>query len=212
MHRARDFAKDTDGDAVVEAAILFPIMIMIFAALVLLAMYLPVRSTLQRATQYAATAIATGKSDAWLIYESGPMRFEWKTEKDNVYFSLFSEKLLTGEDEKKAEEIINHFEKKSLVGPRGKLDVEVGAVNYIVYKEIVVTATRSVSLRGDLFLDLSFVRFPGDLVITATSTAVVQNAEEFIRNVDIIVDAAAYFGLNVGEIGKLFSSVARVFG
>lgn len=45
---------DVRGDAVVEATILFPIIIMVFAGLVLLAMYLPTRAALQQATQYAA--------------------------------------------------------------------------------------------------------------------------------------------------------------
>ena len=51
--------RDTRGYAVVEATILFPIMMMIFAGLMLLAVYLPNRAVLQRATQYAATAMAT---------------------------------------------------------------------------------------------------------------------------------------------------------
>ena len=51
--------EDTRGDAVVEAAMLFPIIILICAALVLLSIYMPLRAAMQRSTQYAATAIAT---------------------------------------------------------------------------------------------------------------------------------------------------------
>ena len=40
--------------AVVEATILFPIIMMVFAGLVLLSVYLPTRTILQRGTQYAA--------------------------------------------------------------------------------------------------------------------------------------------------------------
>ena len=61
--------RDDKGDAVVEATILFPIIIMIFAGLVLLSMYLPTRANLQRATQYAATAMATERSDTWLRHD-----------------------------------------------------------------------------------------------------------------------------------------------
>ena len=41
-----DLWRDTEGYAVVEATFLFPIMIMIFAGVVLLAAYLPLRSSL----------------------------------------------------------------------------------------------------------------------------------------------------------------------
>ena len=66
MKKYTKFLADTKAYAVVEATILFPIIMMIFAGLVLLAMYLPTRAVLQQATQYAATALATEQSDTWL--------------------------------------------------------------------------------------------------------------------------------------------------
>lgn len=45
--------------AVVEATVLFPIIILICAALVLLSIYLPMRAAMQRSTQLAPSAIAT---------------------------------------------------------------------------------------------------------------------------------------------------------
>ena len=89
--------RDTRGDAVVEATILFPIIIMIFAGLVLLAMYLPTRAALQRATQYAATAIATERSDTWLRHDPDALEYYWIHDKDelgNVYGSVLGS--LTG--------------------------------------------------------------------------------------------------------------------
>ena len=56
--------KNETGSVIVEATILFPIMIMIFAGLVLLSMHLPARAQLQRATQYVATGMATARSDS----------------------------------------------------------------------------------------------------------------------------------------------------
>ena len=43
-------------------------------------------------------------------------------------------------------------------------------------------------------MDLSFVGFPKEIPITVTSTAVVQNGDEFIRNVDIVTDFIEYLG------------------
>ena len=71
----KEFISDTSGDAVVEATVLFPIMIMIFAALVLLSIYLPARAVLQRATQFAATALANEASDTWLFFDESSMSY-----------------------------------------------------------------------------------------------------------------------------------------
>ena len=55
--------KNTNAHAVVEATILFPIIMLVFAGLFLLSVYLPTRAILQRATQYAADGIATARSE-----------------------------------------------------------------------------------------------------------------------------------------------------
>jgi len=181
--------KDTNGDAVVEATILFPIMIMIFAALVLLAMYLPTRAALQRATQYAATAIATEKSDSWLFFdEKDAVDYYWKDKKEdlkNVYVAMFS----NGADiAAKGEDIVTKIEGRCLSSKAGVLSVDSHIVNRFIYKEASVTATRVFTMP----VDLTFVKFPNEIAVTVTSTAVVQNADEFVRNMDIAVDFVEY--------------------
>lgn len=183
MRNKTNIVKDTKGDAVVEAAIMFPIMIMIFAALFLLAVYLPTRATLQRATQFAATAIATEKSDAWLYFDTGDMRYYWENDKGNlmnVYEALFS----NGDVQDKGESIVERVEGRSLSSKSGTLEVECRIANKIVYKEVIVTATR----RFTTPVNLSFIGFPTEIPVTITSTAVVQNGEEFVRNMDMAVD------------------------
>ena len=77
MKRLRTLIADTRGDAAVEAAFLFPIIIMICAALVLLSVYLPLRAAMQRSTQFAATAIATERSDTWLRFDPDTLSYHW---------------------------------------------------------------------------------------------------------------------------------------
>lgn len=202
LKKIRYFIKDPDGDAVVEAAILFPVMIMIFAGLTLLAMYLPVRAALQRATQHAATVIAAEKSDTWLRYDEGAMLYEWTAESEYVYAALFNS-FFSGDDYDKAAAIVKKTEANGPVKPPGILEVSLDVNNYIIYKEIMVTATRRIKMP----VDLSFAGVPDKLEITVTSTAVVQNADEFIRNVDIISDALKYFNIDAGKIGDIFESV-----
>ena len=210
MNKRISLWKDTRGDAVVEAAILFPIIIMVFAGLVLLAVYLPTRAVLQRATQYAATAIATGRSDTWLRFDEGDMEYYWLSDRgdlENVYTSLFRAILNTEKNDEaaQAESIVTSMEQKGIFKLTGELTVELGVVNYVIYKEVVVTATRTIPVP----VNLSFVRFPEEIPITVTSTAVVQNGDEFVRNVDLAVDFVEYLDEKY-EISKVFESVGTV--
>ena len=210
MTGLKNFIKDTSGDAmVVEAAILFPIMIMIFAGLVLLAMYLPARATLQRATQHAATVIAAEKSDTWIRYDENAMKYAIKDRSsiENVYVAMFKSSSIAA-DQAKAEKIVKNMEKKNIMGKMpGTLKVSFGTVNYVVYKEVVVTATQTIPMP----VDLSFVKFPKSIEITVTSTAVVQDGEGFVNTVDLIVSLKDFFGSGV-SIGDICSAVRTIFG
>ena len=200
----------------VEATILFPIMIMIFAALVLLAIYLPTRGVLQRATQYAATAVAVSIGDTWLRFDDSSMAYEWvsnRADLKNVYAALF----FCEDIQSVSEDIVTEIEGRSLSSKAGELSVEGYLLNRIIYKEVVVTATREFRLPTDLNF-LSFIRFPQTIPVTVTSTAVVQNGDEFIRNMDIAVDFSEYlskkFGLSdiSGTISSYGDRVKKLLG
>lgn len=211
MKKLKNFWSDTRGDSiVVEATILFPIIIMIFAGLVLLSMYLPVRASLQRATQYAATALATERSDTWLFYNEGAMAYRWAThsgELDGVFVSAFRSIMPgRGNSEARAEQIVRNREQSGPGFNPGVLVVEFEMVNFVVYQEITVTATRVITPP----VDLSFVGFPNQIPITASSTAVVHNGDEFVRNMNLAVDVH-YFITDGNPISKLFQNVSNFF-
>ena len=192
MNKLRKFKKDERGDAVIEAAILFPVIVMIFAALVLLAVYLPTRALLQQATQYAATAIATERSDTWLRHDADKMEYYFEDDKKalgSVYGAVLGG--LTGnnrDDVNNADKMVNNILDGGIMTLSDDAEVSFGVVNFVVYKEIIVTAT----CRRPMPVDLSFVGFPTELPITVTSTAVVQNGDEFIRSLDIASDLATF--------------------
>ena len=206
--------KDTNGDAVVEAAILFPVILMIFAALSLLALYLPTRAALQRATQYAATAIATECSDAWLRYSDDSAYYFWEYDKKkltNVYVALFSG---YGDVQTRSENIVNAIEGRSISSKAGVLSVDGYIDNKIIYKEVVVSATRKFKTP----VKLGFIGFPEEIPITVTSTAVVQNGDEFVRNMDLAVDFVKFiskkFGLDdlAGSISSFGGRIVSLLG
>lgn len=208
-----DLVKDTKGYAVVEATILFPIIIMIFAGLVLLATYLPIRMVLQQATQYAATALATEQSDTWLEFDETQMQYQWlrKSELQNVYAAVLSS-LGSGDTASKAETIVEKLDENNIVSSRGTLTVACEVKNYLVYKEISVTATKTIPMP----VDLSFVKFPTEIPITVTSTAVVQNGDEFIRNIDLAGDFISYldekYDLGISDFtSKISGWVSKVY-
>lgn len=198
--------KDSRGDAVVEAAMLFPIMILICAALVLLSIYMPLRAAMQRSTQYAATAIATERSDTWLRHNPDTLSYYWITDKrelGNVYSSLIG--ALVGnkrDDADNAKTMVKNMEQKNIQRPSSELTVEYGVVNYIIYKEIVVTASRSVPVP----LNLTMFGIPRELELKVTSTAVVQNGDEFIRNMDLAVDVMD----DLFDLSETFSGLTRI--
>jgi hypothetical protein len=136
------------------------------------------------------------------------MKYEWLNDKDdlsvkgsrNVYIATVKS-MLSGSNSEKAEVSVEKAENRVVLTPAGdsgefdgNLQVSFGAVNYIVYKEIIVTATRTIPVP----LNLSIIRFPKEIPITVTSTAVVQNGDEFIRNMDIAVDFVEYIDEQLG--------------
>lgn len=207
MCHGNNLKQDQRGDAVVEATILLPIIMMIYLALVLLAMYLPTRAILQRATQYAATALATEQSDAWLRFDDKEMEYRWvadKSDLDNVYVALFRS-LGAKQDGTGAKNIVSKIAKGGYTAKNEKLEVTYAVTNYVVYKEFSVTATKTIPMP----LDLSFIYFPKELTITVTSTAVVQNGDEFVRNMDIAVDVAKWLDSKY-QISDMFSKVGEL--
>jgi len=195
---------ENSGDAVIEATILFPIMTMIFAALVMLSAFLPSQAVLQRATQYAATAIATEISDTWLFFDDKDMSYYRHNSKNrlaNVYSALF----VTNNDANlKGENIVTNIESRSISSKAGELTVECHLNNKFIYKEITVTASREYPVP----VDLSFIGFPKKIIVTSSSKAVIQNADEFIRNVDIATNFASFIGEKFGlnDVGSSISS------
>ena len=210
----RSFVKDSYGDAVVEATILFPVMIMIFAGLVLLSAYIPTRAALQRATQHAATALATQHSDTWLFHNAQEDDFGYYWEKDkkslaNVYSSVFTS---IEDAQLQSDGIVRIADSRAPRLRSGELNVTAYVNDRLIYKEVVVTATHTYTPP----VDLSIVGFPREIDIVVTSTAVVQNGDEFIRNVDLAADFLEFisekYGLSdigdaIGSFGGRFKSI-----
>jgi len=212
----KSILSNSEGSAVVEATFVFPAMFMVFFALVLLAFYLPQHAMLQRATQFAATAVATEMSDTWIYYNADSQSYGRYADraalangKGGVYVTLF--KSMFDSDIGGTEDIIRGLDEKENIPiiANGDLSVEFDLVNYVVYKEVVVTATRSIPMP----IDLSIIQFPREIDLVVTSKAVVANGDEFIRSVDLAVDfvywASDQFGMNIQGIFSKIDDVGK---
>jgi hypothetical protein len=112
----------------------------------------------------------------------------------------------------RAEKIVRDLDLRlpSLRG--GDLAIESSMSNRLINREISVTATRK--FRSPI--NLSLIGFPDVIEIIVTSTATVQDGDEFIRNVDLATDFADFiankFGFSnagdaIGSLGSRFKSI-----
>ncbi len=209
LKKIKLFVSDTRGDAVVEATIIFPIMMFAFVGLVLVSIYLPTRASLQWSTQRAASILTTQQSDVWLKYEDGTYVARSESEIPNVYVAAFSS-LFSGNEKSNALELVEENESRGNTFDLGELEVKYDVINYVIYKEIIITATRHIVFP----IDLSIVNIPKEFPITVTSVATVQNGDEFIRNIDIATDFVEYLGGDelADALGKVNSFTKEFFG
>ena len=188
MTKIRDFIEDTRGDAInVEAAILFPVMIMIIAAIFLLSIYLPQRAILQEAAQVAAVAVATDRSDTWISFDGQAnvlRREDGDISLPNVYRSFFggAGSMLSQAD---VESIVETVVGRGFVTfPNSTIEVNRNITNHFIYKSVTVTVTQRIPVP----VNLSLVGFPTEAVIIQEARAIVSNGDEFVRTIDIAVD------------------------
>ena len=201
----RGACESSDGFAVVEAVIVFPVMLMVFLGLIMLSIYLPQRAMLQRATQMAATAIATEMGDPWIYYDQDKLSYERYTRtKDlpNVYDSLFRPN--TSAFANRAVGLAQRMDEVENIPliSSGELTVSCSVVNYLVYREVAVTSTRSIKVP----VDFSVVKFPKTVELTVTAKATVKDGDDFVRNVDLGLTFVAWLKSHSGGMDTITSA------
>ena len=79
--------------------------------------------------------------------------------------------------------------------------IEASEKNYVVYRTITATATQTVRPA----ISLEMVGMPGSLTLTVSGSAVISDGDDFIRNVDFVIDIVedTALGKKAGElVGK----------
>ena len=176
------FMCDENADAVVEATILFPIMIMIFFAFILLAMYLPTSVALQRSVQKAALIASAQRSDLGYTYDLANDRagidFE-KLRQENVYTYMgrgFDDEISN------AEKIVKKYVADALY--LGK-DLQITVAPDPTDKRyIIITAEQSLKMP----FEFPFLPISNEISLQKSARIMNRDADEFIRSMDIVYD------------------------
>lgn len=187
------FIKSNRGDAVVEATILFPIMIMIFAAIVLLSIYLPQRAVLHNAAQLTATAIAKEFSDTGFHFDDATLQesFDFdlhptifnsnRDHRNGFWYRAFGRFNDAGTRyEERAQNIVDEALSRGFQITNEPVDVGFDLSRTLLYTEIHITVSQAVPFP----VNLSFIGFPEEIVLEQTASAFVADGSGFLRGVD----------------------------
>jgi len=211
--------KDTRGDAVVEATILFPIMIMIFMAIVMLSLYLPQGVVLQNATQYAAEALALERSETGYIFQEngagGTMDVYWDFDlhntifnglagtnrsTNNIWYRTFSWFFPhDGEWEARAQTIVNKIVGQSVTMTDAPVTVTITFRKTILYSELAVKAVQEIPIP----VDFSFIGFPTKITVEKVSLFTIPDGDTYVRNID---EAFAFSDISV-RVDDIFHDI-----
>lgn len=166
----------------VEATIVFPVIILITVAMIFAGMYIHSKLVLQYAVQKAATAVAIEHSDLYVRFDDAKLQY---TENENKkhYFSKLRDLFLPKNREARIAKLVENIYGNSLA-MKGNLSVESKTKNYVVYKEFFVRGT----IEYEFAINLSLIGIPRTFQITAQAKTVVQNPDDFIRTLDLGIE------------------------
>lgn len=181
---------------IVEATLIFPMIIIIFFGMIMASMVLPFRASLQKATQYAANSIAMASSDSWFGIDA--YNNLKKSKPRNIYLDLISpfEDIEEGALTQSVKEQVNwlnmNLDETAFANKDVKVDYKL--TKYILYNEVSVTATKHIRFP----INIAWMGMTNEIDISVTSTAVVNNGDEFIRGMDLATDIVMKFDEKTG--------------
>ena len=220
MQHRKTFRKNEKGLAIVEAAIILPFCILMVLAVYYAAIFLCQRANLQANLQNTLIYYKNADSDNWVEPKTG-MAYNLSENIDsgtgdayNVDGSLFPYRFFgMNFDEQNFEKFFRSMAGHMFFDDGTNIDLKVDSTNYIIYKSITATATQTVKPA----IDLSMVGFPSELTIRASGEAVITNGDDFIRNIDFIIDIVSKtaFGEKVSQLvekaSELYESLKTKF-
>ena len=180
---------------------------------------MPVRGNVQRAAQYAASIIGIQESDTWITYDKEQLKQRWmeKSELPNVYVQLFGSLIETSRDRSKkqetAEAVVTEILRNGILGNGGEVkEIKCEVKNYVIYKEVIVTVEYEVQLP----FGIPLIGLSSHYLVTESATAIVDDGDGFVRNVDMLTDFVSYldkkYNLKLNELSGCLNQVFDFMG
>ncbi|MBO5143913.1 MAG: hypothetical protein J6C19_00055 [Lachnospiraceae bacterium] len=210
----KDKNKNERGDVVVEATIMLPIAILCVIFLLYTSIFIFQKAILQSALETSVVYFKNTLTDNYVsqnetvTYTAGEGSVAAQgnsyqvTGPLNPYnkFTITDKKLSWQEFEKYFYSIANNLLYKD------DINLKIDYSNYILFKEIRVTAEQDIKFP----IDLSIIGIDGDVHLSAAARVAVVDHDELIRNADYAIDILE--DTKVGEAaGKIASKIGEVY-
>ncbi len=197
--------QDESGMVVVEAAVIFPVMLILILFLYFTSIYVYQKANLQSMLEVALAHSAYEYTDTGVTYD-GAGTGSYAPTLENPYrhlsFSVDQDGTLT---------LAKRYTKAFSFYGVSTYQLKVTSKNYIIYRELQAVASQSIKP----IINPSFLGLPAQWTLKARAACVVSDPDEFIRTSDIAFDIAyavdQKFGISEA-IGKVFSKAAEVIG
>ena len=178
------FTKDNNAMAVVEATILFPIIIMTFIAFILLAVYLPTSVAVGRSAAKAAVIVSASQSDLGYTYNTADntagIDFD-RIRSENVYVKMFTSDF--DRSEELGMDILEKYVNEAFFAGTGtQLTVRIDPHDKRFF--VLVQAEQTMKMP----FNFPILPFSNEFTVKATRRAMIRDTDEFIRNMDIVYD------------------------
>lgn len=202
----RKFIKEERGLAVVEATLLLPFCMIMVIAVFYAAIFMCQKANLQANLQNSLIYYKNVSSDTF-VQAAGQISYtgDTGTAASGSSYSVDGKKfpyrfLGMSFESSSMESFFRSMCGHMFFDTGENVDFTADSVNYVVYKEITATATQTVKPA----INLSMVGASNEMTISVTGKAIVNDADELIRNVDFVVDI-----VSETKLGQQISSLAQ---
>lgn len=187
----RQLIKSEKGTAIVEATMLLPFCMLMVLALYYASIFVCQKANLQANVENALIYYKNVDSDTY-VHASDAMSYQKSgsvtTANGSSYASPTYEQpyrfLGMKFENAKFERFFRSMCGYMFFDTGSNVKLTTSTKNYVVYKEIKATATQTVKPA----ISLSVIGVPDSMKISCTSTVVISNADDFIRNTDFVFD------------------------
>ncbi|MCR5330120.1 MAG: hypothetical protein K6E62_02900 [Lachnospiraceae bacterium] len=223
-----------EGHVIIEATIIFPIMILMVVALFYAAIYLCQRANLQANLQNALVYFKNTQSDTFVGLPGKEMVYTVSDDTKITGTSFAKDQGLSEDD---GDGLRYKFPYRSFFRNRNvknenafvtffrymtgtmffdtgeNVEVHYETKNYVLFKQVLATATQRVQSP----LSFSMVGVNAGMTISAQAEMTISDGDEFVRNIDFIADliSNSKFGemLNglTEKIGNIYDNIKGVF-